>query len=235
MKIWMAVLALAAAGCASGRNTVTESDRQVILLSRLAAEGAGQIFTEYQATQEKGGPSWTVIGLGLENLEDIRRGMAHLGETYGPPERPLPYTAANVTEAIKGSKDEHAKLTWWHAAGGLLVGVGTWFLRNVGLRAIPGIGPLLARVAPNLTNGAAQNDKIASGLQVVLDEGRKRLDALLGKLAEKIPDAAVKAEIVGAIPDLKEIAVKEMERRGILAANTRLYEANPDTGEATKT
>lgn len=234
------------AACAAGENRVTDSDRA---LSDQNAKGA-QLLTKQlsdvavQLSTVPGLPGsvTATLAAGVLIAKTIQANADQQLVNWGGKEKvpdPKPFSPKESEDRRKQSDDEHASIKWWHgvAAAGL-AGLG-WVARNVGLGSIPYIGPFLARYAPSLAVGASAEKKINAGLQVAVDEGRAGLDALLPRikdlLKERLPDGADALIDQLEIPDLKDIVVKELQRRGVLAQNTILYDANPDTGDVSKT
>lgn len=141
----LAVLALAvggAMGCVTA-STVTDGDRQVVDQGRKGLEGAIEDLEKARAAATEGSESWTMIGLGISRLNDVKRGAAHLQEVHGPPKEPKPYSAENMTAAIAQSKEEHAAsglTNIVYGAGGVLVGIASAYF---GMPWLAGIFPKL--------------------------------------------------------------------------------------------
>ena len=235
------------AACAAGENRVTDGDRALADQNAKGAEvlmkSIGDVAAQLGALSPAM-PGNIVVQLAAAVVvaKTIKANADQQLVNWGGAEKvpdPKPFSPKESEDRRKQSDEEHASIKWWHglaAAGMTMLG---WAARNIGLGSIPYIGPLLARYAPSVAVGASAEKKINQGLQVAVDEGRAVLDKLLPTLKEmlkeRLPDAGDALVDSLEIPDLKEIVVKELQRRGVLAQNTVLYDANPDTGSVSST
>lgn len=210
----VALLALAwggSVGCVTS-STTTDGDRQVVHQVRGANAGAIETLEKAKGTVSEGSEAWTLIGLGIRNLEEIERGTSHLQEVHGPPKEPKPYSPENMKAAIAQSKEEHSG----GGLGGVLLG---------GLGVVAGLAsawfgmPWLSGIFPKLTGKVGELAK--SGVEIITaarkkaEEGDGRLDIKdLLKIAKEynvsagVDDMAKKAatayeEKLGFTPTIK--------------------------------
>lgn len=203
------------AGCAS-KDRVTEGDRE---LSDQNAKAAKVI-------QGKTTDPAVVIP-----AKDIQANSEQQLENWGPPKEPKPYSPAVSKETRDKAKEEHKESPFWPIVGGIAGAALSWFLKSTGFGGIPFIGQAIAALSPKLANGANKNEAVAVGLQVALDLGRDKLDKLAAELRVKLAD---KPELAALIPTghmLVDLVRNTLGDRGLLDANTRLYDRN-NTGVA---
>lgn len=223
MRWWLAtwtVFCMLGAGCSS-KNTVTEGDRQ------LSHQNVGAAKEIKKRTDN---PAITAPATDIE----INSG-AQL-EAWGPPEEPAPYSPAASKKSREQQKQEHEESPFWPIATGVLGTVLGMLARGTGLGGIPFIGGLISKLSPMLANGVKKNEAVTMGLQVALDEGRDYLDTNSDEIREAIrsglPDNL--KSLADKIPDgkkLVEIVRRVLNDKGLLEANTKIYDKN-ETGVA---
>lgn len=218
-------------GCfaSTSKNTVTDGDRA---LAHQNEEAAKRIQADA-----------TVPDKAKAAAKDIELNSAKQKENWGPPKDPArlqPYSPETSDEERKKSEAEHKKQATTFGGMAFAIGAGLTLLgaalRSGSLGAIPFVGPIISKISPRLGNGAAKNEAVLVSLQVAVDQGRDWLDKIQGYAIDKIqksglPDG-LKQELSAAIPSgdgLKEIIRKVMADKGLLDANSRIYDKN-DTG-----
>lgn len=201
---------VAGAGCAS-QDRATEGDRQ---LSDQNAKAAKVIQTK------------TADPAIIVPAKDIQANSEQQLQNWGPPKEPKEYTPSNSKGAREKSGEEHKESPFWPIVGGIAGAALSWFLKSTGFGGIPFIGQAIAALSPKLANGANKNEGVAIGLQVALDLGRDKLDKLATDLRARLAD---KPELAAMIPDghlLVDLVRNTLGDRGLLDANTRLYDRN---------
>lgn len=214
LAAWV-VLAFSGVACSS-KDRVTEGDRQ---LSHQNV-GAAKVIQEKTSDPEVITPA-----------KDIEANSAQQLENWGPAKEPKPYSPAESQKTREKSKEEHKESPFWPVAMGVLGTVLGWASRATPLGNIPFLGQLISNLSPRLANGASKNEAVALGLQTALDVGRDELDKLSLRIKEQLAD---KPAIAAMIPDghlLVDIVRRVLADKGLLDANTRLYNKN-DTGVA---
>lgn len=214
LAAWCAFIFMGA-GCAS-QDRVTEGDRQLSDQNQKAAKVIQAATTD---------PAVVVPA------KDIQANSEQQLENWGPPKERKEYTPANSKGAREKSGDDHKESPFWPIVTGLGSAALAWFLKSTGFGGIPFIGQAIAALSPKLANGANKNEGVAIGLQVALDLGRDKLDKLAADLRTKLAD---KPELAAMIPDghfLVDLVRNTLGDRGLLDANTRLYDRN-NTGVA---
>lgn len=183
MGRWVGVLALALGllgGC-SGKNTVTEGDRQ------LSHQNVG-------AAQEI--KSKTADPAIIQPADDIQKNSTQQLENWGPPEQPKVYGAGASQQSRDQAKKEH-ETPWWQMAlgslGSILVGVlGSGMLTRILPTVFGGpVGGAAVAVIEGITR-LRQQVKDAPGGTLSLNE-----ETLLKVLSEAQKDDRVKALIQG--------------------------------------
>lgn len=178
----------------------------------------------------------------VQPLKDIAANSNQQMENWGDPKDKAAtykkYTALASQEQREQSKEEHKEQSdskrWWVIGGGILLTFGSWLMRSYGLGWIPVIGTMIAHKSPRLANGAFANETIALGLQTAMDKARDYFDkqaaAFKAKMASgKAGEFIDVSEFIPTGEKLVELVKNEMNKRGVMPQNTRLYDKN-DTG-----
>lgn len=226
----MVVLMVGLCGCASANDTVTDGDRGLTDQNKKAATFILDT-TKEPATKSA--------------AQDIKANSERQEKNWGPPKDKSviqDYTPKASQENRERSEKEHkekegASGTIQAILAAVAVAAG-WFLRSTSLGSVPVVGQLLSMLSPRLANGAAKNEAVLLALQTAMDKGRDILDkgseALRAKIQSSSIPENVKAEILERVPSgevLVEIIRKALGDKGLMQANTALYEKN-DTGVA---
>ena len=241
----LAFALLASIGCAASEKTVTEGDKHLAHQNKSAAEkileNAATVQVALQAVgMSPSAAAHAAISYIQQAATDIaKNSQQQLVNWGGAPKDAKDYDQKESEKRRKESEEEHSRITWWAGVGTAIVATATLVAKQFGLGWLPLVGGWLKKKAPKLAVGDTSKGAVTEGLMVAMDEGRVKLDDAITRLKDRLktllPDAGDAIVDAIKIPDLKEIVTKEMERRGVLPANTLLYEANPDTGAATKT
>ena len=241
----LALALVVSVGCAASEKTVTEGDKHLAHQNLSAAEKILEQALVIKHALEGVGVSSSSAALAAvtyiqQAATDIaKNSQRQLANWGGAPKDAVDYDEKESERRRKQSEDEHSRITWWTGVAATIGAAGVWAAKQFGLGWLPLVGGWLKKKAPALALGDTSKGAVTEGLMVAMDEGRVKLDDAITRLKDKLksllPDAGDAIVDAVQLPDLKAIVVKEMERRGVLPANTLLYEASPDTGGATKT
>lgn len=98
----MMALALAVEGCVT-KSSHTEGDRQVNAQTHGAAEAAESAMTEARAELAQGSRGWTMLGLGLQAIADVKANAAQQEKVHGPPKEAPPRPTPRRTRMPLGN------------------------------------------------------------------------------------------------------------------------------------
>ncbi len=225
-------LLVALSACATSAETASNGDRQLAYQNRSAAEKILDQAAALRSTLALAGfdgasSSMIAVQFIAHAATDIRDNASTQIKNWGGEDAikgKAEYSSDNSAAARKATDEEHARMTKWAAAiatgtailGALVTGVAS---------KIPVIGPFLGM----LNFGEKQDAKLVNVLQAGADEARRKYDELADRLRRALPAEALE-RVEDLIPSgdvLKDRLIAELQRTGLLALNTKRYDANP--------
>jgi hypothetical protein len=160
-------------GCVT-KSTHTECDRQVNSQTRGAAEVAEKSIGKIRSEFQEGSDGWTMLGLGLSAIADIKANADQQEKIHGAPETTAAYSPDAARKARERSTKEHES----GGLGGTLLAVGGVAVGVAG--ALAGM-PWLSRMFPQLTGAIGKAAEV----------GRRIVAFARERFEEKgMPDAA---------------------------------------------
>lgn len=220
----MALVLGGAVGCVTA-STFTEGDREVVHQVKGANEDAIEVLERAQATVPEKSETWTLIGLGIRNLQEVERAAEYLQEVHGPPKEPKPFTPENLTAAIAKSEEEHASSSFSNIlVGGLGIAAGA-------AGAFFGM-PWLATLVPKLTGKVGELAK--TGVEIIT-AARKKAEEGGGRISVKdLLSIAKEYNVSAGVDDLAKKAATAYEEKLGFNPTIKLQEPEPiPTGATT--
>ena len=195
-------LVLGGLGCVT-KSTHTEGDRQVNAQTRGAAEAVEKSVEQVRSTLPEGSEGWTMLGLGLRALSDVKANSDQQEQVHGAPKESKPYTAENAKAARERSTQEHSEsgLTKILIGAGSVVAtaVGAWF----GMPWLAGIFPKLAGVWGKVGQ---------TGIQIVT-QLRKEAEAGGSITPKRILEVAKEYNVTAGVQDLVSKEATALEEK----------------------